>query len=231
MLITKMYLSVQEQVEQRLKRIHDRQEAARKLAHNVEILLQQRSLVGAGRGTSPNTPQMTSSELLATAQHVAKDFRTLTSQMKRDFAVDDKNNNLSMKGPASHGKTPSQVKTPSCIKTLEKHSAVESSINDNNRGVAFTVGFDDDKQLLSPVPKALQVSNKTCKSRLTVQELEEKQIKAEERRKVSQGTKLVQVNRLALFDNSTYSLPIASVQFNLEPFVFKEDEVGNIDKF
>ena len=83
-------LSSQQQVEQRLKRIHDRQEAARKLAHNVELLLQQKSLISAGRGTSHETPKMTSSELLATARHVAKDFRTLTCQTTKDLAVDDK---------------------------------------------------------------------------------------------------------------------------------------------
>ena len=166
-------MSTQQQVELRLKRIHGRQEAARKLAHNVEILLHQRSIAGDGRGTSHNRPQMTSSELLATARHVAKDFKTLTSQMTKDFALDDKNNNLPQK-------------TPSYFKTQEKKpSSVESSINDNNRSVAFTVGFDDDKQSLSPVPKALQVQNKTQKSRLTAQELEEKQRKAEERRNVS----------------------------------------------
>ena len=166
-------------MEQKLKRIHDRQEAARKLAHNVEILLQQRSVQSASKGASHNTPQMTPSELLATARNVVRDFRTLSSQMRKDFAVDDKNNNLSQK-------------SPSCTKNQEKKlSFVESSINDNNRGVAFTVGFDDDTEPLSPVPKVLQVPNKTHKSRLTAQELEEKQRKAEERRNVSELAELI----------------------------------------
>lgn len=173
-------------MEQRLKRILDRQEAARKLAHNVEILLHQRSIAIAGRGISHNTPQMTSSELLATAHHVAKDFRTLTSQMKEDFAVDDKNNNLTQKSPSCN--KAQEGKHSLRKKKEEKQSSVESSKNDNNRGIAFTVGFDDDKQPLSPVPKALQVTNKPHKSRLTAQELEEKQRKAEERRNVSHLT-------------------------------------------
>lgn len=165
---------MQQQVEQRLKRIHDRQEAARKLAQNVEILLQQRSISGASRGSScHNTHHMTSSELFATARHVARDFRTLTSQMTKDFALDDKNNNVAQKNST-------------CIKTRQaKHSLAESSVNDNNRSVAFTVGFDDDKGPLSPVPKTFKVPNKTQKTRLTAEELEEKQRKAEERRTVS----------------------------------------------
>lgn len=164
-------------MEQRLKRIHDRQEAARQLAHNVELLLQQKSLVGVGRGTSQDTPKMTSSELLATARHVAKDFRTLTSQMTKDLALDDKNNNLSKERQ-------SRVK-PTDQK--EKHRSLEkSSTNDNNRSVAFTVDFDEDKQPISPVPKALQKTCRKDKSKLTAQELEEKQRQATERRNVSQ---------------------------------------------
>lgn len=178
-----------QQVEQRLKRIHDRQEAARKLAQNVEILLQQRSISGAGRGSScHNTHHMTSSELFATARHVARDFRTLTSQMTKDFALDDKNNNVAQKNST-------------CIKTRQaKHSLAESSVNDNNRSVAFTVGFDDDKGPLSPVPKAFKVPNKTQKTRLTAEELEEKQRKAEERRTQRQQDRVKRViaNREAL---------------------------------
>ena len=166
-------------MEQRLKIIHDRQEAARKLAHNVELLLQQKSLVGVGRGTSHSVPKMTSSELLTTARHVAKDFRTLTSQMTKDFTVDDKNNNFPKESK-------SRVK-PTCTYQEDKDtSLVKSSINDNNRSVAFTVGFGEDKQLTSPVPKALQVPNRKYKSKLTTQELDEKQRKAAERRSVSQ---------------------------------------------
>ncbi|XP_078363406.1 uncharacterized protein LOC144647475 isoform X2 [Oculina patagonica] len=183
-------------VEQRLKRIHDRQEAARKLAHNVELLLQQKSLMDVGRGENHNTPKMTSSELLTTARHVAKDFRTLTSQMTKDFAVDDKNNNSS-KGCQR------QVK-PTCQK--ENHTTCSSAKslikNDNNRSVAFTVGFDDDKQPVSPIPKALQVPyKKKEKSKLTAEELDEKLRKAAERRNHRQQERVKQVraNREALF--------------------------------
>lgn len=181
-----------QQVEQRLKRIHDRQEAARQLAHNVELLLQQKSLVGVGRGTSQDTPKMTSSELLATARHVAKDFRTLTSQMTKDLALDDKNNNLSKERQ-------SRVK-PTDQK--EKHRSLEkSSTNDNNRSVAFTVDFDEDKQPISPVPKALQKTCRKDKSKLTAQELEEKQRQATERRNKRQEERVKKVvaNREALF--------------------------------
>lgn len=160
-------------MEQRLKRIHDRQEAARKLAHNVELLLQQKSLIGDGGGISDNTPKMTSSELMTTARHVAKDFRTLTCQMTKDFAVDDKNNNLS-KECQSRTRTTCQNKKPT--------SFAKSSINDNNRSVAFTVGFDEDKPPVYPIPKALQVPCR--KDRLTAQELDEKLRKATERRNV-----------------------------------------------
>ena len=159
-------------MEQKLKRIHDRQEAARKLAHNVEMLLQQRSIQSATRaGANQNTPQMTSSQLLTTARHVARDFRALTSQMTKDFVVDDRNNNLSKK-------------SVSYLKSQEeRRNVVKSSNNDNNRGIAFTVSFDDNPQCLSPVPKALRVPKKTQKS---MQELQEKQQRAEERRNVSQ---------------------------------------------
>ena len=162
-------------MEQKLKRIHDRQEAARKLAHNVEMLLQQRSIQSATKaGANQNTPQMQSSQLLATARHVARDFIALTSQMTKDFVVDDRNNNLSKK-------------SVSYLKSQEeKRNVVKSSNNDNNRGIAFTVSFDDNPQCLSPVPKALQVPKKTQKSMLTAQELQEKQQRAEERRNVSQ---------------------------------------------
>lgn len=162
-------------MEQRLKRIHDRQEAARKLAHNVELLLQQKSLICDGGGISDSTPKMTSSELMTTARHVAKDFRTLTCQMTKDFAVDDKNNNLS-KECQSRAITTYQKEKPT--------SLAKSSSNDNNRGVAFTVGFDEDKQQVYPIPKALQVSCR--KGRLTAQELDEKLRQATERRNVSQ---------------------------------------------
>lgn len=172
----------QQHVEQRLKRIHDRQEAARKLAHNVELLLQQKSLIGDGGGISHNTPKMTSSELMTTARHVAKDFRTLTCQMTKDFAVDDKNNNLS-KGCES------QV-MPSYQKE-KLTSLAKSSSNDNNRSVAFTVGFDEDKQPVIPIPKALQVPCRKDRSKLTAQELDEKLRKAAERRNVSQVTMLL----------------------------------------
>lgn len=162
-------------MEQKLKRIHDRQEAARNLAHNVEMLLQQRSIQSATKaGVNQNTPQMTSSQLLATARHVARDFRALTSQMTKNFVVDDRNNNLSKK-------------SVSYLKSREeKCNVVKSSNNDNNRGIAFTVSFDDNPQCLSPVPKALRVPKKTQKSMLTAQELQEKQQRAEERRNVSQ---------------------------------------------
>lgn len=162
-------------MEQKLKRIHDRQEAARKLAHNVEMLLQQRSIQSASKaGANQNTPQMTSSQLLATARHVARDFRALTSQMTKDFVVDDRNNNLSKK-------------SVSYLKSQEeKRNVVKSSNDDNNRGIAFTVSFDDNPQCLSPVPNALRVPKKTQKSMLTAQELQEKQQRAEERRNVSQ---------------------------------------------
>lgn len=180
-----------QQVEQRLKRIHDRQEAARKLAHNVELLLQQKSLISAGRGTSHETPKMTSSELLATARHVAKDFRTLTCQTTKDLAVDDKNNNLSKEHPP-------KVKPKN---QKEKHTSLKKSSVHDNRSIAFTVGFDEEKQPLSPVPKALQ---KTCakdRSKLTAQELDEKQRKAMERRKKRQEERVKRVvaNREALF--------------------------------
>jgi len=175
--LSEYLLLTQQHVEQRLKRIHDRQEAARKLAHNVELLLQQKSLIGDGGGISYNTPKMTSSELMTTARHVAKDFRTLTCQMTKDFAVDDKNNNLS-KECKSHV-------TPTYQKEKPTRSA-KSSSNDNNRSVAFTVGFDEDKQPVSQIPKALQVSCRKDRSKLTAQELDEKLRKAAERRNVSQ---------------------------------------------
>ena len=169
-------------MEQRLKRIHDRQEAARKLAHNVELLLQQKSLIGHGGGINQNTPRMTSSELMTTACHVAKDFRTLTCQMTKDFSVDDKNNNLSKECQRQVMPTHQKEKPTSLVK---------SSSNDNNRSVAFTVGFDEDKQPVSPIPKALQVPCRKDKSKLTAQELDEKLRKAAERRNVSQVTMLL----------------------------------------
>lgn len=172
-------LLTQQHEEQRLKRIHDRQEAARKLAINVELLLQQKSLMSVGRGTSHNTPKMTSSELLTKARHVAKDFRTLTSQMTKDFAVDDKNNNLSKECQSGVKPTHQKEKPTTCNSTK---SLIK---NDNNRSVAFTVGFDDDKQPVSPIPKALQVPNRKEKSKLTAEELDEKLRKAAERRSVS----------------------------------------------
>lgn len=180
--LTAYPLLTQQHVEQRLKRIHDRQEAARKLARNVELLLQQKSLIGDGGGISHNTPKMTSSELMTTARHVAKDFRTLTCQMTKDFAVDDKNNNLS-KGCES------QV-MPSYQKE-KLTSLAKSSSNDNNRSVAFTVGFDEDKQPVTPIPKALQVPCRKDRSKLTAQELDEKLRKAAARRNVSQVTMLL----------------------------------------
>lgn len=177
-------------MEQKLKRIHDRQEAARKLAHNVEMLLQQRSIQSATKaGANQNTPQMTSSQLLATARHVARDFRALTSQMTKDFVVDDRNNNLSKK-------------SVSYLKSQEeKRNVVKSSNNDNKRGIAFTVSFDDNPQCLSPVPKALRVPKKTQKSMLTAQELQEKQQRAEERRnqRKQDRVKRTIANREALF--------------------------------
>lgn len=166
-------------MEQRLKRIHDRQEAARKLAHNVELLLQQKSLMGVGRGENHSTPKMTSSELLTTARHVAKDFRTLTSQMTKDFALDDKNNNMSKKCQSRVKPTYQKENQTTC-------SSAKSLIkNDNNRSVAFTVGFDEDKQPVSPIPKALQVPHRKEKTKLTAEELDEKLRKAAERRNVS----------------------------------------------
>ena len=121
---------------------------------------------------------MTSSELFATARHVAKDFCRLTSQITKDFAFDEENNNYNSQ------------RGPSCVKTqqFKKHFSEEGSVHDNNRcnnrSVAFTVGFKG-KQALSPVPNTLQLPNKTKKSRPTAQDLEEKQRKAEERRNVS----------------------------------------------
>ena len=165
-------------MEQRLKRIHDRQEAARKLAHNVELLLQQKSLIGDGGVSSHNTPKLTASELMTTACHVAKDFRTLTCQMTKDFVVDDKNNNHS-KECQSRAMTTYQK---------EKPTSLAKSSDDNNRSVAFTVGFDEDKQPVYPIPKALQVPCR--KDKLTAQELDEKLRKATERRNVSQVTML-----------------------------------------
>lgn len=181
-----------QQVEQRLKRIHDRQEAARKLAHNVELLLQQKSLVGAGRGPSRDTPKMTSSELLATARHVAKDFRTLTSQMTKDLAVDDKNNNLSKDHPPLV-KSKDQKEKQACLKT--------PSVDDSNKSIAFTVGFDEERQPLSPVPKVLQKTHRKDRSKLTAQELDEKQRRAMERRNKRQEERVKRVvaNREALF--------------------------------
>ncbi|XP_068748532.1 uncharacterized protein [Montipora capricornis] len=179
-------------LEQRLKRIHERQEAARKLAHNVEILLHQRFIAGAGRDLSQQiTPQMTSSELLATARHVAKDFSRLKCQMRKDFDFQQEtnNNNISQKAPR-------------CSRThqIKKHSQEEGSSNNNNRSVAFTVSFNDDKQPLPEVPKTLQMLSKTKKSRLTAQDLEEKQRKAEERRNQKRQDKVSRViaNREAL---------------------------------
>ena len=160
-------------MEQRLKRIHERQEAARKLAHNVEIILQQRSIVGAPRDSNHSRPQMTSSELLATARHVARDFNILTCQMSKDFTIEEENNNFSKQ-------------TLSCAKTRQakKHNPGPESSN-NDRSVAFTIAFDHDKQPVSPVPRKLQVVNTRPRGKLTAQDLEEKQRKAEERRNVS----------------------------------------------
>lgn len=163
----------QQLVEQRLKRIHERQEAARKLAHNVEIILQQRSIAGAPRDSNHSRPQMTSSELLATARHVARDFNTLTCQMSKDFTIEEENNNFSKQ-------TLSRAK----ICQAKKHNPGPESSN-NDRSVAFTVAFDHDKQPVSPVPRKLQVVNTRQRGKLTAEDLEEKQRKAEERRNVS----------------------------------------------
>ena len=207
-LLTKQHL------EQRLKRIHDRQEAARKLAHNVELLLQQKSLIGDGGGVSHNTPKMTSSELMTTARHVAKDFRTLTCQMTNDFAVDDKNNNLS-KECQSRAMTTYQKEKPT--------SLAKSSSDDNNRSVAFTVGFDEDKQPVYPIPKALQVPCR--KDRLTAQELDEKLRKATERRNVSQVT-MLQGLKCSL---TVYLCLVTGRVFHLSPLTsnFYWVELGN----
>lgn len=175
-------------VEQRLKRIHERQEAARKLAHNVEIILQQRSIAGAPRDSNHSRPQMTSSELLATARHVARDFKTLTCQMSKDFTIEEENNNFSKQ-------------TLSCAKThqAKKHNPGPESSN-NDRSVAFTIAFDHDKQPVSPVPRKLQVVNTRQRGKLTAQDLEEKQRKAEERRnqRRQDRVKRVRENREAL---------------------------------
>ena len=186
----------QQHEKMRLKRIYERQEAARKLVNNVEILLYQKSLTAVERNDKPHTRKMECAELLATAHCVARDFKTLTCQMSKDFAINDRNNHVAQKHHAAgkqvkmdHLQKDQQHSLAPISPHPENNDSNKNTINKNNsnKSIAFTVGFDDESQLQSPAPKVLEAQKRKgqCIKPTSVL-LQEKQRLADERRAVSQ---------------------------------------------
>ncbi|XP_031549600.1 uncharacterized protein LOC116287111 [Actinia tenebrosa] len=149
--------------ENRLKRIRERQEACRKLAQNVDTLLQQRALAqGVADGA---VKHMTPSEILATAHLVSQNFRALTIQLGNDLAVKDKGKEKMHKQCQDENQ--------------DKSVRVSCSQKKYPSSVSFTVSCDSGNSPVKPklTPKLHQKKKRT----LTAEEIEEKQ-RAEERR-------------------------------------------------
>lgn len=158
-------VSQQQQREQKLQRIHDRQEAARKLAQNVDILLQQRAF--AMGVADNNVKPLPSQQIMATANQVAQNFRDLTKQLGNDLSVGDRKETEKSKATC----TKNEVK----IAGSEKRQSTSQS-------VSFTVDVPSrDVQTKSTKP----VLSAKKKKVLTVEDIEEKQRRAEERRNVN----------------------------------------------
>ena len=119
---------------------------------------------------------------MKTAQQVAQQFKSLSGQMTHDLAVE-------WKYKSKHGsKTKTRSKDQDCNEnTIEKPSQVTNKIpRSTSNGVAFSIDIYPDKCTNSQTPKKLTNPQKARKKDiLTAEDVEEKLIKAEERRIVS----------------------------------------------
>ena len=190
-LIHLFVLYSQKQEEERIARIHARQEAARKLAHNVEILLEQRALVTGNKTNRDQTKRMSSRDLLATARQVAQNFNSLSYRMRSDFAIDDKTKstrtNISQKSPHFQKHCPGKTSHDQNQNISGEAKAKEEMLQAASKGgIAFTIGFEERDATGSSLCHNLQSPTKRkTKTPVTVKDIEEKQKKAEERRNVS----------------------------------------------
>ena len=137
-----------------------------------------------------HTQKMTSKEIMDTARRVALHFNSLSNQMRKDFAVETKQNKT--KACENNNVKPK----PNSMEHHNDKSSVNSWQNtgeatcnlprSTSAGMAFSIDLDPDKGRNAPLPKKLTSPCKTKKgSSLTAWDVEEKLMKAEERRNVS----------------------------------------------
>ncbi|XP_032238326.1 leucine-rich repeat and IQ domain-containing protein 1 isoform X2 [Nematostella vectensis] len=157
--------------EERLDRIHKRQEAARKLAQNVDIILQQRAFAQGNNAT--NIQPMTQQDLYSTAKQIKHDFFMLKCQLRKDLTVE--NEKKASHNETSHNKNIDE--NQNCKQGIKKRH------DSGSVSISFEVKLDDVecKNKCAPPPN-LTSARKLKKEQVDHFNLEEKQRKAEERR-------------------------------------------------
>jgi hypothetical protein len=179
--------------------MHEREESTRKLACNVDILLQQQAL-RQGEIENPNeVSKMSRREILKTASNVVKGFNEMRQQLlNMDLKVDEgrqQNSGLpetkwqkalkSSKVTQNTHKRASKTSKPAQI-PVKPFSQVSSEVcEQKHEGIAFEIPFESSaKCKKKPAIVSLQKDLKQESQEMVALKLEEKQRKAAERRQV-----------------------------------------------
>jgi hypothetical protein len=164
--------------------MHEREESTRKLACNVDILLQQQAL-RQGQIENPNeVSKMSRREILKTASNVVKGFNEMRQQLlNMDLKVDE--GRQQKKVTQNTHKRASKTSKPSQI-PVKPFSQVSSEVcEQKHEGIAFEIPFESSaKCKKKPAIVSLQKDLRRESQEMVALKLEEKQRKAAERRQV-----------------------------------------------
>ena len=192
-------ISLQAKIEARLKRMHEREEATRKLVCSVDLLLQQQSL-RAGQINPNEVSRMSQREVLKTTNDVVKEFNEMRRQLlNMDLRVDEGRQQTDQMPETKWQKALKSSKMPknptakskpsTVIKSLSSDISPAGACTQKQQGVAFEIPVNDSgsskKCKKKPAIASLQTKElKRDNQEMVALKVEEKHRKAAERRQV-----------------------------------------------